>query len=653
MSSFLPFAEQLVGRLAWTSLQAAVLVGLVWLAGRLLPRLSPATRSMLWWLLGVQLLLGLFAPVPVSLPLLSSPPAPMAASILAATPAAPSEHQINSFAHGSSPTVQDASEDAASTVAVPADRSPHWQPVVLALWLSGVLVQLLAAFRQGREARRVVRESWPVDDPALRSACVAQAHAMRLRRCPALRVSDAIRSPQVSGLWRPVVLLPAQQGLTPEETALALAHELTHLRRGDLWMGWVPALAQRLFFFHPLVAWAMREYALHREAACDAQVMERHDAAPQDYGRLLLRLGVAHPLHAGLAGASPTFHNLKRRLTLLQLDPRDATSRTRGWLLVAAVAAVGVLPYRVTEARPEPTGAATAPQPAAAASAAAPAPSAGAATTAPRHADAQASAWPSPPPVPKTPPVPPVPPTPITPATPATPPTPPTPIMPPAPPPVVFTDTDGFHAHHVDIDTDDHAVFGFAALDDDSVIVNGSSADLAAARRLRDTGKPLVLFRRGGQAYVIHDAAYVARAKAAYAPVTELAREQGRLGGEQGRLGGQQGAIGAREGALGMRQAALATREATLAMQAAQGTAEKDLAAERASLRAEMAQLDKEREGLAHEQQALGRQQADLGKQQATLGRRQQQAGAQASEQMSRLLDEALAKGVAQPLGPR
>jgi hypothetical protein len=225
--------------------------------------------------------------------------------------------------------------------------------------------------------------------------------------------------------------------------------------------------------------------------------------------------------------------------------------------------------------------------------------------------------------------------------------------MPPAPPPVVFTDTDGFHAHHVDNDTDDHAVFGFAALDDDSVIVNGSSADLAAARRLRDTGKPLVLFRRGGQAYVIHDAAYVARAKAAYAPVTELAREQGRLGGEQGRLGGQQGAIGAREGALGMRQAALATREATLAMQAAQGTAEKDLAAERASLRAEMAQLDKEREGLAHEQQALGRQQADLGKQQATLGRRQQQAGAQASEQMSRLLDEALAKGVAQPLGPR
>src|SRR3546814_8140732 len=87
---------------------------------------------------------------------------------------------------------------------------------------------------------------------------------------------------------------------------MAMAHELVHLRRGDLWLGWVPATAQWLFCFHPLVRWAMREYALNRESACDAQVMQHDQAAPQDYGRLLLRLGVAQPMHAGLAGASPS-----------------------------------------------------------------------------------------------------------------------------------------------------------------------------------------------------------------------------------------------------------------------------------------------------------------------------------------------------------
>ncbi len=115
----------------------------------------------------------------------------------------------------------------------------------------------------------------------------------------------AIESPQVTGLWRTTVLLPADQRLTPEESAMALAHELAHLRRGDLWLVWVPAIAQRLFFFYPLVGWAMREYALSREAACDAQVLQQTGTMPQAYGRLLLRLGIAHPMHSGLAGASP------------------------------------------------------------------------------------------------------------------------------------------------------------------------------------------------------------------------------------------------------------------------------------------------------------------------------------------------------------
>ena len=90
----------------------------------------------------------------------------------------------------------------------------------------------------------------------------------------------------------------------------------------------------------------MREYALYREAACDVQVVQQGDSVPQDYGRLLLRLGVAHPLHAGLAGASPTFENLKRRLTMLQQT--ESSSRLRGALLVALIAVVGVIPYRVT-----------------------------------------------------------------------------------------------------------------------------------------------------------------------------------------------------------------------------------------------------------------------------------------------------------------
>ena len=649
MSDIASFAQEMVGRLAWTSLQAALLVGAVWLLNRQLPRLSAATRSLLWWLLGVQLLMGLLLPTPVSLPLLS----PSSAQTTVITTVTPTEHHIASVGQSSASFSADPESGDQTVIVRSTTSASHgwtsWLPAVLALWLAGVIVQMLITLRHWRQARIVVRASRQLDDAALQALCAEQAHAMGLRRCPALRVSDAIRSPQVSGVWRPVVLLPANQNLSSEECALALAHELTHLRRGDLWMGWIPAIAQRLFFFHPMVSWAMREYALNREAACDAQVVHQHDAAPQDYGRLLLRLGVAHPLHAGLAGASPTFHNLKRRLTMLQLSDQDTTSRVRSWLLVALVAAVGVLPYRVTEAKGDtasaPASASSAlPVPATPATPATPLtpPTPLTPTTPKTKPSPRGSMTP-----PAVPPVPPVPPAPKAPTPPPPPPPPPAPPAPPAP------RAEGFSAHHIDIDTHTGAQYGFALLDKDSVIINGSDLDVATARSMRGQSQPLLLFRRGSNSYVIRDETYLTRAKAAYAAVTELSKEQGRLSGEQGRISGQESGIGARQGALGERLARIATREAEIATRQAQRPSSDQGESERASFDAQRAEIDRERVGLEREQQDLEKQQDALAKQEEALAHREEKAIEQATQQMSRLLDEALAKGVAQPASNR
>lgn len=667
MNSVASIAQEMISRLAWTSVQAALLIGALWLITRQLPRLPAATRSLLWWLLGVQLLLGLALPTPVALPLLSPAPAAVPAATAAASFVAPSEHRItalNSSANAAPSSMADASPAPTIATATPVTHDAatglRWQLMVLSLWLAGVLVQLVIATRQWRQARAVVRASQPLDDPALQTACADQAQIMGLRRCPSLRVSDAIHSPQVSGLLRPTVLLPARQNLTAEESALALAHELTHLRRGDLWMGWIPAVAQRLFFFHPLVSWAMREYALQREAACDAQVVHQHDAPLQAYGRLLLRLGVAHPLHAGLAGASPTFRNLKRRLAMLQHEAQASSSRAPGWLLVALVAMAGVLPYRVTEAAADTGALASTPAPAAA-------------TSAPSAVFAPVAATPATPVTPVTPA------TPSTPATPVTRPAsrqggltpPPAPAVPPAPPAVGET-----HAHHVDIDTENGARNGFALFADngDTIIMNGTDRDIQAASRQRKGNESLLWLRRGEQAYVIRDNATIARARAVYAPMTELSRQQGQLSGEQGRLAGEQGGIAARQGAAASRMGDMASRQAQLesqraelesqraVLQSAPGTTDaqlrqldnqmRSLDGQIRSLAERQKTVDDDRE-FARQQAELERQQAELERRQHALEERQRAVSAQTDQQMESLLNEAIAKGVAQRIDQR
>ena len=99
---------------------------------------------------------------------------------------------------------------------------------------------------------------------------------------------------------------------------MALCHELAHMKRGDVWLGCVPAAAERIFFFHPLAHLAAREYVFWREAACDAAVLAALDAAPQSYGRLLLDLGVSRQRATlAAAGAAWSFSNLRRIIVML------------------------------------------------------------------------------------------------------------------------------------------------------------------------------------------------------------------------------------------------------------------------------------------------------------------------------------------------
>jgi beta-lactamase regulating signal transducer with metallopeptidase domain len=565
----------------------------------------------------------------------------------------------------------------------PARRSgTHWPTWLAASWLLLLLAQCPALVLQYRRTRRLYGRAGPLEDAGLQAQCARQSRALGLRRVPDLLASPDIASPQVNGAWRPVILWPAGHALAPAEATLALAHELAHLRRGDLRLGWIPALAQRLFFFHPLVRWAVHEYALHREAACDAQALSQQRATPQDYGRLLLRLGVAHPLRAGLAGASPTFHNLRRRLTMLQQNP-GALPRASGWLLVALIALAGVLPYRVVAAS-NPAHAATVQD----------------------SAQANTAALPAPPAPPPPPPVPPPP----APALPPPPPVPPAPPAPPKPPASGFN----AHAHHVDIDLDSDARQGFALIDDDSVIIQGTHADEAAVKRLQRKNEPMLWYRRDGKAYLIRDKSLIERARQIYAPMTELATEQGRLAGRQGEIAGRQAGLAARDASFAQAQGALAQQQAQLAaetvgreaaamaraqaaiarqqariaqMQATAQTspdaeelarAQARLAQEQARLasQASVRQVDEkareaaqrgleaaqarleqrhaaEQKDLAMQQRALEAEQAGLEKQMHTLEQRQQEAVRLASRSMDKLLHDAVAQGLAQDVSKR
>jgi len=715
------WASSWPGALWRASWQGALCAALVWALTRAWPRMPASLRAGLWWLVALKFVVSLGWLPAVPLPVLPAPVASQAPRVAEVDAVAPlalagSVHDgaVSPSPHAAALPVDGGVTRAHLILAGPDTgslrstlESMPWRRglalVLLAVWGAGVLWQLRSHVKGWAQMRRLRQGARPLVHPALAAEVLALSSAAKLWRVPRLLVSESVVSPLATGLVDPVVVLPAKavRRLPIEALRMALAHELAHLRRGDLWLGWVPALAEALLFFHPLARRAAREYALAREEACDAEALRLTGAEPADYGELLLAFGVARGAGTAAAhGASAHVHALHRRLSMLEhVDAVPARSRRLLKVALSVLGLTALVPFQVVAQEPAakagtpaatPSGATPA-SPSSGASQAKPATPASAASAAsskkaasgedsqsvPTVSGTSASPKVARPPAPQVAGTPPAPPVPVVGATPPVPPAPVTPRvaavppvprvaavapMPPAPPPPPR-----------DRDDDDHDDNSYVLLADNMAMMNGNSVDLNLAGMFKQPGKELLYVRRKGEAFIIRDGSTLKAVRALLEPTRELGKAQGELGEKQGALGKQQGELGRRQGELGHKQSALGLKHAELAHKQAgihleerrvedlpkaeRERREAELRKQEQALEQEMDALEKQQEALNAQQEALGREQEKLGEQQEKLGEQQEKLGEQqeahsreAEKKVQGLIDEALRKGLGQPL---
>lgn len=581
-----------VSRLGWASLAGALFVAAVWLVTRLGPRLPSALHCALWWAAALKLLVAFLWVSPVELPLLPAPAAPVVTGE-ATTPIPPAGEAGPAFAHEA--------RALGSKTVEPVSAFPWWSWLA-ALWLAGVALGALRLVRELVAARRLRSGTRPAD-----ATLTDRFHDLRrrlgVRAEVELRLSEEAAGPLTLGALRPTIVLPTRDlgRLSAEELDMALGHELLHVRRRDLWAGWVPRLARCLFFFHPFASLAAREYRLAREAACDAGVVRELGAVPRSYGRLLLhwsRRRPGPPALAGVAtaGASSSFLDLKRRLVMLQ-NPSPSSWRLRavGGALVA-VALAALLPLRIVAQESDSSSSRSTTS-----------------TSTWTYTD-DGEAWA---------------------------------LVEPGGDAWIHgssIDVRRIRAHRDDADT---PLLWFRR--DGREYVVRDPAVLEQAREILEPQRELG--RRQGE--------LGARQGELGAEQGELGAQQGELGRRQGELGAEQGELGARMAALAAEQAQLHLRRMNA------GDDEHDeIEAEEAAIEERMerleermeelgrrqAELGRRQEALGREQGALGNRQEALGERQAELGRQQEEAARRAAGQLRELLDRAVAQGLAEPV---
>jgi len=196
-----------------------------------------------------------------------------------------------------------------------------WRIIVFIAWLAGAaLMLLLLAYRQNRFRRLI---------GALRPA------GRRL-----LTSDRSSAGPVLLGVIRPRVIVPRdfERRFGTRQRRLMLAHEYTHLKRGDPAWNLAAAGLRCLFWFNPLVHIAATRFRRDQELACDASVLARRRGARRAYAAALLAQQDVLPASAFGFGAHP----LKERIRMLASLKRTSPTRHRAGSLLAFTLALAM-----------------------------------------------------------------------------------------------------------------------------------------------------------------------------------------------------------------------------------------------------------------------------------------------------------------------
>ncbi|APZ94454.1 M56 family metallopeptidase [Fuerstiella marisgermanici] len=229
-------------------------------------------------------------------------------------------------------------------------------PWLVAAYAVGVMVMLVRLLLAVTRTSRLVRTAMVIADGALVNSLKSLAEQWAMKSIPILAATERIIVPQVVGLVRPTILLPASAltGLTHDQLVLILTHEMAHLRRHDMWVNLLQRIAETLLFYNPPLWYVTRRISTLREYCCDDLTCDASSPTAQQqqvqYATALLRVvevcsndRPAKPELASLAASGHAPSELRRRIARLFGEPlREPLRVTRGGLL-AVIGAVGLL----------------------------------------------------------------------------------------------------------------------------------------------------------------------------------------------------------------------------------------------------------------------------------------------------------------------
>lgn len=159
------------------------------------------------------------------------------------------------------------------------------------IWMAGILAMIILVVISSHRLRTLKKSALPLQNPEVRRLYKQCLEELKIRRDIPVYSTAFLKSPIIAGFFKPCIYLPIHliSDFNESEIRYILLHELHHYKSKDAFANYLIILAGVIYWFNPLVWYALKEMRSDREIACDASVLRMlGEDAYADYGNALI-----------------------------------------------------------------------------------------------------------------------------------------------------------------------------------------------------------------------------------------------------------------------------------------------------------------------------------------------------------------------------
>ena len=230
--------------------------------------------------------------------------------------------------------------------------------ILFGIWIVGILGMMILVIKSSLRLRTIKRSALPLQNPEVHRLYNRCLNETKITRNIPVYSTAFLKSPIIVGFLKPCIYLPIHLISDYHESDMRymLLHELQHYRHKDAIANYLMNFAGVLYWFNPVVWFALREMRNDREVACDTSVLKMLDENDyENYGNTLInfveKASISpFPFAASLSG---NMKQMKRRIiNIASYEKPPFIKRLKGMtaFMLTAVLLLGLAPFISTYA---------------------------------------------------------------------------------------------------------------------------------------------------------------------------------------------------------------------------------------------------------------------------------------------------------------